>query len=273
MDVLSGLTLYSMGIVRVDKSRNSDYIDVIPIERLSMLDGDLNGPDQSRVMKGNLPDHSGVIRTSEVTSENYLSAKWIPYGGSNRISSPDVVKGETVLIFTYADTNDYYWTTVFREPSLRRLETVMHGYSDLSGKGTFDKNSSYYMEVSTHDKYIHLHTSKSDGEPYEYDVVLDTENGSLTISDDINNRIVLNSELSTVDIVTNTSVNITTPKVTMNVTELEVNGHSTFNGDVVTNGSVSTSGSSTVGGTSHSTGDISTSGNISAGGTVSGTNI
>jgi hypothetical protein len=41
----------------------------------------------------------------------------------------------------------------------------------------------YWIEISTHRKNIRLHTSKNDGEPFAWDIQLDTKNGTFTIED------------------------------------------------------------------------------------------
>lgn len=66
------------------------------------------------------------------------------------------------------------------------------------GLTPFDKTSSYWLEVSTHDQKIQFHTSKSNGEPYTYDVIFDTSNGNFTIQDDAGNSILLDSPSSTI---------------------------------------------------------------------------
>jgi len=253
---LSGLKLYSLGIVKVDKSRNSDVIAAIPIEELSLLDGDIiNNP--TIVHKNSIPNKDTVVSNTEVTADNFITATWIAFGHSNRMTSPDVIHGETVMIFRYMDTDEYYWTTIFREPTIRRKETVVYGYGDLaSGNASLNKDNMYYMKVSTHDKVVTLHTSKSDGEPFEYDVILDTSEGVLTIKDDVGNSISMDSRTGTANVTTTKDVVINTNNVTVNAatvvnintptlnvsndlnvggnvsiggTEV-VNGHATFNG-------------------------------------------
>ncbi len=189
---LSKLKLYSLGIVIEDKQRGSDLISVLPIEELPLTDGLVK--DVKRDFKAKTVNAKSVIKTSEVKGDLKLIAKWIPFGHSNRISSPDVIKNETVILFRFADTEEYYWTTIFREPSIRRLESVLYAFGNLAkGMEAFDKESSYWFEVSTHDKYIKLHTAKSDGEPYEYDVTFNTETGFIEIKDNIGNVIKLTS--------------------------------------------------------------------------------
>lgn len=229
----SGLKLYSIGIVRKDKDRTSDYIEVIPVEELPDISGGIDGTEQLKVMESNLPDKEGKINTSKVEGNNFLVAKWLPFSNSNRVSSPDVIKGETVMVFRYMDTDEYHWCTMFREPSLRRLETVVYAFSNLKdGVEAFNTDSSYHLTVSTHDKYIKLHTSKNDEEPFEYDITLDTRNGKLSIEDDIKNSIVMDSKVSKTTITTNEDVEVNTKRVVVNASEsttVNTNGNATIN--------------------------------------------
>ena len=236
----SQLKLYSLGIVTEDKQRNSDYIKVTPIESLPLQSGPIN--QQVSQYNVSLPDSTGVKRAHQVTGDNHVVAKWIQIGSNNRITAPDVYHGETVSLYRYADTDEYYWTTMFREPSLRKKETVLYGYSNQSGKGNFDKSSSYWAEVSTHDKHIHIHTSNNDGEPYGYDILLDTSTGKLTIADTIGNKLELDSSSSSINLTTNTSVNIKSPTVSIEASDIKLKGNIAIDGDINSTGQATFAG-------------------------------
>jgi phage baseplate assembly protein gpV len=156
----------------------------------------------------------------------------MPNGSDNRITPPDVSSGETVKIYRFADTDEYYWCTVFREPSLRKQETVNYSFSNVKGSGAFDRDSSYSMEVSTHDKYIRVHTSNSDGEPYTYDIGIDTSNGKVSIADNIGNSIVLDSPSSSAVVTTNTSITLKSPTVTIEATNVKIKGDMAVDGEI-----------------------------------------
>lgn len=183
-EMISQLKPISLGIVLVDKPENSDIIDVFPSEQLPFTEGKLN----------NRPDTK-------------INATWIPFGQSNRGTSPDVVAGETVQLYRFADTEDYFWTTIFKEPSLRRLERVLYAWSNVPDKGVVqDKENSYFVEVSTKDKWIHVHTATNDGEKCGYDVLIDTKNGRFTLADTLENIINLDSEPGNLNVKLNGSI-------------------------------------------------------------------
>lgn len=183
---------YSLGIVVVDKARGSDQIKVYPVEELPQIEGKIT--DFKKDLKVTSTDIKGATSSSSVKGDAIIVAEWISPGNGNRNTSPDVIKNETVQIYRFADTDQYYWDTLFREPKLRRLETVCHMYGNLpKGMEPFTKESSYWMEVSTHDQHIQVHTTKSNKEPFEYDIKLNTATGELLIKDDIGNQIYLSS--------------------------------------------------------------------------------
>jgi hypothetical protein len=194
----SQLKPFSLGIVVEDKQDMSDYIKVSPVEELPLLNGSLK--DQKFKYEVKLPDAQGQMQESKVQGDTYIIAKWISFGGTNRNSAPDVYASETVQIYRFADTDEYYWTPVFREPKLRKLEKVLHTFSNVK-KGVsdaFSKATSYWFEVSTKDKHIQLHTPKNNGEPFEYDIKLDTAKGIFTVQDNVGNIFTLDSSQSTI---------------------------------------------------------------------------
>ena len=256
----SQLKFFSLGIVAITKEKTSDYIKATPIEVLTLSNKQLSEEKNSYQVE--MPDAKGVSRSSNTESESTLIAKWIPDCVSNRMTSPDVVAGETVKIYRFADTDEYYWTTLFREPSLRRLETVNHSYSNMrSGLQPFDKETSYWFEVSTDGKYIKVHTSKNDGEPYAYDITLDTGKGNLLIDDNAGNSLELNSEQNKLSVITNTDVYIKSPTVTIEAETTHITGNVQVDGNLKVNQTTTTNKQITEDGT-HSTGGVQVEGGM-----------
>ena len=179
----SNLKIYSLGIVVEDKPVGTDIALIAPIEALNVQQAGFI-KDQSKDFKGNLKDTSEQSFQAEMKASNYLRAKWLPFGHSNRITAPDVYKNETVLLFKYENVDEYYWTTIFREPKIRRQETVLYSFSNLkSGLKEFDKNTSYWLEVDTRKKLVTFHTSDNDGEHTKYDVIFNTKEGYFIVKD------------------------------------------------------------------------------------------
>lgn len=214
----SSWKFYSFGIVAAAKERGSDLITVTPIEEISMGQGLLN--DVKVEYKVSVPDRQGVKRSESVEGDAKVVAKWTAFGQSNRMTPPDVQPSETVMLFRVADTDEYFWTSMMREPGLRRLETVCMMYGNIpSGLTPFDKDTSYWSEWSTHDKHVHIHTSNNDGEPFEYDIKIDTAAGTILIDDNAGNNIFLESSPSKLTINTNEDVEINTKRIKFNASE------------------------------------------------------
>lgn len=267
----SKFKIYSLGIVAKDKPTGTDTITVMPIEHITDTKGDIN---QESDYESKAKDHKKVPNQTKSVSKNTIDAVWIPLGGSNRISSPDVIAGETVLIFTYADTNEFYWTTYLREPSIRRLEKVMYGFSNMSSGArteAFDRETSYWFEVDTMNKYVKLHTSENDGEFTTYDFIINTKEGSVEIKDGVGNSVLMNSKEGTLTANLNNEVIINTPTTTINSPTITLNGNVTTTGtqtikDLTTmqNGMVLSGGGNSA--AAQLTGDLIMDGNLTMNG-------
>lgn len=189
---VSKLRYFSVGIVAQNKILGSDLIEVTPVEETPFLDGEISATQTPVTATGT--DASGTTTTTTVTTSASIKATWLPFCASNRLTSPDVRRGEHVMIYQYGDADQYFWTTLKNDHKLRRLETVIYAFSGNSNNDAEnDSSNMYFMEISTHRKVIHFHTSKANGEPYSYDIQLDTGNGKLVITDDIGNYFMLDS--------------------------------------------------------------------------------
>ena len=216
----SALELYSLGAVVETKVYGSDIIKVTPIEDFAFETGFLNEIKKKHNVV--IPDSIGRTKKANVEGGVTIEAKWIPFGHSNRISAPDVVKNETVILFRFGSNDTYYWTSVFREPSLRRLEKVLYAWSNIRdgiGKKVFDRLTSYWMEVSTFDKWIWIRTNKNDGEPFAYDVKIDTKKGNVKLWDSAGEYIEFNSATGTLTAKMNRKIHLIAPIIELEASE------------------------------------------------------
>lgn len=179
---LSRLHFYSYGIVAKNKDLSSDLIEVVAIEDNTFYNGELTDTIDKITAKGK--DHNDKSFKTEVETTNSIKAKWLSFTDTNRMSSPDVRRGEEVTIWRFGDTDQYWWTTLQQDKILRRLETVIYGFSNVRKENIeMDHTNMYWIEISTHRKVIRLHTAKNDEEPFAWDIQLDTKNGTFTIDD------------------------------------------------------------------------------------------
>ena len=121
---VSKLRFYSIGVVASNKALSSNVIEVTPIEELPMLDGEIDSNTTNETAKG--VDASGKNYQSSVTMGNSIQAEWLRLGSANRMTSPDVRRGESVIIYQFGDADKYYWNTLKNDSQLRKLETVVY---------------------------------------------------------------------------------------------------------------------------------------------------
>lgn len=290
----SKLRWYSYGILAANKELGSMEIEVTPTEELTMLDGELTTRSTQYTAEG--VDSLGKTYKSSVEAQVSIRAEWLRFGDANRMTAPDVRRGESVMIYQFSDADKYYWMTLKQDASLRKLETVVWAFSGTKDETKkTDASSSYYLEISTHKGISHFHTSKANGEPFEYDIQINSKEGYVAITDDGGNFISMDSANARHQIMNSSGTHIDVDKVnlTMNVPgtykvvakNIELIGETLIDGETEVTGNMrvdkgmstqlgttSTGGFSTTS-TIHSDGGISTSNNITASGTVHGSNI
>ena len=209
----SGYRMYSIGIVLKSKIDDSDFILVTPIEELYLQpDGSILGfKDEVFGSKQNLKGEDFNIK---LQSTNFIEARWRSLGNGNRQSAPNVGANETVIIYKYANVDEYFWDELGREPLLRTLENVVYGYSnEPSNKKEYDEDSSYWLQISTRDKLVKFHISDNDGEATTWDFELNTAEGTLKIDDGEGNYIHWDGPAGTLEENFNTSITRKAPLI------------------------------------------------------------
>lgn len=197
----SSFRFYSWGIVAQNKELNSNYIEVSPVEDMLNLDGELT--DHVYQYKSQGRDFRGNAYQTEVNTTATIKAKWLALSQSNRMTAPDVRRGEKVAIYRMANSDHFFWDTAVNDSNTRRLETAVFAYSGTKKEDEplSDKNS-YTQGVSTHNKLVNLiHTSQANGEKFGYDVNVDTDKSVVTIKDNVGNRIILDSSQTLIHII------------------------------------------------------------------------
>lgn len=190
---LSKWHFYSYGMVAMNKPLDTNTIEVWAAEITPMVDGEVADNVEEYQAKG--VDALGKSFNVKADTTKTIEAKWLPFGESNRLTSPDVRRGEPVMIWQFADDNEsFFWTTV-SNIDLRRLETVIFAIS-ASPKEDEKPTSenTYYIEASSHKGAITIHTSQANGEPFAFDVQINAKDGNVVIKDNIGNYISMDSK-------------------------------------------------------------------------------
>ncbi len=231
----SGFRIYSFGIVVETKPEGTDYILASPVEELYIQDsGKIR--EKTKDFKGSKKAVSSVNFKTEHESKNFIRAKWVDLSGGNRVTPPDVVANETVLLLKFGDVDEYFWCDFGREPELRRLEDVLYSFSNLpKGIQAYDKKSSYWVQISTKHKFVHVHTAMNDEEFTTWDIHIDTKKGVLTVKDGVGDSIEINSPEGKITIIARSEIIRQAPKITdISNTHITQTGSHTVKAGIVT---------------------------------------
>ncbi len=184
--------LYAVGVAAENKKRNSRELKIAPTEAFPFLDGELVENPTEMGFKGVDEDNQAYEGT--VFTDNVINATWLP-SSSNRVTAPDVRRGERIEIWRVGDVDQFYWRPMGLDDHLRKLETVIFAISGNPNEGNevLDIDNCYFIEFSTHTKQVTLSTSTANGEPFAYTFQFNTDQGNVLLQDDIGNEFYMDS--------------------------------------------------------------------------------
>lgn len=189
MDIACALMPYSLGEVTANKASGSWVIKAkLKQQRFAVEEEALTNPQQA-IVEFDTGDGKAHI---ENTTDTSIEATWLPRD-TNRITAPDVRRGDPVIIWKMGNEK-YFW----EERSIgnvKRLETVIWAFSSNPNE-PLDRETlknAYFFSISTHEKHMKLVTTKHNGEPFAYNIELNTAEGYYENKDDVGNRNYLNS--------------------------------------------------------------------------------
>ena len=190
---MSKLKVYSVGVVAKDWEKGSPLIEAWPLEVLFRMEGELDG--EAHVHKSNGIEMDGSAYTVNVESSESITCEWFNLE-SNRVTSPNVRKGEKVLIWRYGDADVFYWTSMGRDNHLRKGERVVWQWSDEPEGSETDATlvNSYTLEIDTFTGHITVETVKANKELYQYQFTINPGESYCRLADDVGNAFTLNSK-------------------------------------------------------------------------------
>jgi len=184
--------IYSIGNLLNDVERNNPYVEVVPVEAISSVQGDVSEVKENNIT---IKDRSGNTTNIVNSKKTSIRARWWNIGSPNRINPPELGKGSMVILFRVGNTNQYYWVPLGNEIDLKKEESMVIA---LSNKKTIKDKSllkkMYYFVMDTINKKVRFHTDGSNGELTTYDVEIDTKTGILTFEDGKGNTYKLESK-------------------------------------------------------------------------------
>jgi hypothetical protein len=189
----SQFQLFSIGYVAENKAPGTRHVNCIPVEDAPGFDGEITFAPSDQILKG--MDSEGNQYQVKVTTDVSVQAEWLP-NGTNRVTPPDVQRGELVELFRMGDTDQIYWRCMGLRDNLRRLETVVYAFNaspENSNTNGVNFSNCYFFEISGHNRHITLGTSQANGEPFAYTFQFNTGEGAVNLIDNIGNQIELDS--------------------------------------------------------------------------------
>lgn len=183
------LKMYSYGEVTANKESGSWTIAAkLTEKRYTVAEEAVTNP-QKNVVEFDTGEGKAHIET---VTDNSIKARWLPRN-TNRITAPDVRRGDPVIIWKLGN-KQYFWEEL-SEGHNKRLETVVWAFSS-NPDAEIDRETlknAYFFSISTHEKHVRLVTTKHNGEPFAYNIELDTKEGVFKSEDDVGNIGYLNS--------------------------------------------------------------------------------
>lgn len=201
------LNYIGLGYVVEDKVEDSNDIKIYPIELIPTATGNLNiDEDITTELKNILGEDISVV----ANKRNYITASWLNEGNNNRITAPDVCKGEIVKLFNMYEGDDHQWSTLFTKPMLRKREKLIIYISNKASiEDEEDLSKGYFLLIDSINKKTIYHMSDNDGEFTSYDVSIDGKVGSFMVKDGRDNKIEIASHQDSLNVKMGKNVNIT----------------------------------------------------------------
>lgn len=197
----SQFQIYSIGIAASNKHLDSDTLYVVPLEIAPFGDGELDS--ELEEFEGGGKDRLDQEYTVKVNSDRAVEADWLRITHTNRRTSPDVRRGERVMLYRHSDSGDLLWDSMGMDDHLRRRETVIYSWSATQEEGAnaTDPENCYSLEICTHTKQATFRTVKADEEPFAYTFQFNTGDGVVTLTDDVGNLIRLDSAATKITVI------------------------------------------------------------------------
>lgn len=245
----SNLKLFSIAIVVDDKAPNSKFISAYPVEHLPHHEGELTSEHELLERKG--VDSDGNSYNISLQRGNSVKAEW--YNANNRITAPNVKKGEQVELWTLGATNKYYWKSMGRNDNLRRGEQITWAFNASDSKSTKDiipdATNQYSVSIDTVDQHMTVVTSCDNGEKAAYTLQVNGKTGHVSIADNLGNVFQLDSAASritmhnrdntsiiidkkTITVTATDKLSIKAPTIIVDSKNITISGHVEFKGKV-----------------------------------------
>lgn len=180
-----------IGIVAENKPRDTDIVEVWPLEIIPEFNDDVTPATEDYVVTAVDCLHQPYKVTLKRGAT--IPCTWIRE--TNRKTSPDVRRGERVEIYRVGDSEQYYWRSCGRDDHLRRLETIIITASDIpvNDNSELDDTNTWSIELNTHEGHLTIRTTMSNGEVAAWTIQADGADGKFTVEDQKGNHVFIDS--------------------------------------------------------------------------------
>lgn len=166
-------------------------------------------------------DAQGKSYNSKVKTSSTITARWFNED-SNRITPPQVQKGEEVSIYKFNGNDNYWWKPNNRHMHKRVQEVVVEAYAAKplsAGKEPTPSTpeNSYSKTVDTVNGVMEMRMSKANGEVCAWLFQMDGKKGVLTITDQNGNFINIDDGMTEITIHNKENSFIQLDKTTINI--------------------------------------------------------
>jgi hypothetical protein len=189
-------TLKSMGcgVAIEDKNDGSKNLLVHLHETFPTMEGELSPLHTNAEYKGT--DIHGNEYSHTLQSNTSIKCVWLET--PNRLTSPNIRKGQQVEVFQSGDGDKFYWSEIGRQKDMKRAERILLGVNASKTPTTEEDavtpHNHYSLDIDAKSGHITALTSKQNGEHCKYVIQLNTKDGYLVIQDDLGNHISMNSK-------------------------------------------------------------------------------
>lgn len=166
-------------------------------------------------------DSRGKSYNQKVLSSSTVTCYWLSEN-SNRITPPQVMKGETVSVYRFNGSDKLYWKPLNQHMNRRVQETVVEAYAAKpleAGKNPVESTpeNSYSRTVDTVNGIIEMRMSKANGEMSAWVLQMNGKSGILTLSDQQGNVIQIDTGKTCIDIKNKDGSHIQLDKQVINI--------------------------------------------------------
>lgn len=189
----SGYIEIGRGIVAEHKRYGSKDIEVVPVDQQPFQYGEMVSDLETIEATGT--DRSGNQKNTKIQTSKTLTASWLG-DGDGRVTPPDVRRGDSVLLYTYHDTQKYFWKAIDSDVGRRRLEVQTDRTSATADEETTEltDENSITVHKSGKDGLYSISLPKANGEKTSLQIQYNAKDGVMLMKDDLGNFFEINSE-------------------------------------------------------------------------------